>query len=284
MIIIVALMLGIGAVFYAINAFESAKTNYENTLKLYLKQSLLQSNNSLIPIALKKAQQTYKENPYDPYYKTNFNVDGFVFELLIRDDTNFNINLISQKPYLDFFERLSKEFCIPKDFSKYILYWMGGKSHINISNLNYAPPLSPMGSKQELLYAYYAPSLIYQNNCDKHKKGIYYYLDTKNGSINVNTAPSIMLKALDPNITSFIANEIVNYRKKQTITHLNDLVNINGISVDDIYNMRKIATTKSNTMIIYITSYYRMGGVYEHLRTKIYYDPTRNMVLSINNK
>lgn len=274
-------MLGIVSVFYALNAFESAKRGYDNTLKIYIKQNLLEASNSLIPVVLQKANEIYKQDPYTPYYKYHFNIDGFNFEVLIKDDTHFNINLIKDKSYFEFFQRLSKAFCMPRDFPNYILYWIGGKANIDISNLNYPPPLNFMGSRQELVYAYYMPSLIYQNNCDKSKKGIYYYIDTHNGPMNINTAPKIILMSLDPNITSFIAEEIIEYRKKQPIKHLNDLLNINGISVDDIYKLRKISKTKSSVLIVYIRSYYRIGGIYQNLYTKIYYDPNSNRIISI---
>lgn len=284
MIVLIALMLGIGAIFYALEAFNIAKNNYQATLKLYLKQNLLQANISLMPFVIKKASEVYYENPYIPFYKAHFKVEDFKFKIIIKDDTNFNINLIKQKPYLEFFERLSNEFCMPTDFTKYIYYWIGGDVNVENRDENYIPTFSPMKSRQEVFYAYTNHyNILYQNNCHnkRHQKGIIYYLDTKNQSININTAPIEILKALDPNITDFVAKEIVDYRRQKPIKHIQDLMNIRGISIDDIYTIQKIATTKSNIMIIYIDSSIKYGGAFENLHTKIYYSPLQNNIIGI---
>ncbi len=285
MIVLLALFFSLGAIFYSLEAFKEAKSYYDYTLKLYLKQSLDITNDSLIPILVKKAQKIYQENPYNPYYDKTLNIEGIKIKLTIEGDNKLNINLIKNPNYFKVFKRLSQEFCMPTDFIYYVYYWISGKKegNIDIENLNYMPPLKDMESKEELLYATPYSNLLYKSNCHgkKHQKGIWYFLDTKNQTLNINTLPIPILKALNKNITNSIAKSIVDYRENHILKNIQDLVNVRGLSLDDVYKIQNLASTTSNTIIIKIVSTEKMGGVKQTSTTRLYYLPLQNKIIGI---
>jgi len=285
MIVLLALFFSLGAIFYSLEAFKEAKNYYNYTLKLYLKQNLSVTNDSLIPIALKKAQELYQENPYNPYYKESMKVEDVSIKLLIKDDNKFNINSIKNPIYFKVFKSLSKEFCMPKDFTYYVYYWITGKNkdNIDVNALTYEAPFKDMQSKEEIAYATPYSNLLYKNNCHskKREKGIWYFLDTKNQSLNINTIPIPILKALNKDITDSMAKEIINYINLHPIKNVQDLVNIRGLSLDDIYKIQSIVSTKSSLEVIKIISKTKMGGITQRLTTKVYYSPDQNKILGI---
>jgi hypothetical protein len=258
MIVLLALFFSLGAIFYSLEAFKEAKNYYNYTLKLYLKQSLSVTNDSLIPIVLKKAQEIYQENPYNPYYKESMKVEDISIKLLIKDDNKFNVNSIKNPIYFNVFKSLSEEFCMPKDFPYYVYYWITGKSkdNIDVDALSYEAPFKDMESKEEIIYATPYSNLLYKNNCHdkKQEKGIWYFLDTKNQSLNINTIPIPILKALNKDITDSMAKEIIDYINLHPIKNIEDLVNIRGLSLDDIYKIQSIVSTKSSLEVIKIIS------------------------------
>lgn len=285
MIVLLALFFSLGAIFYSLEAFKEAKNYYNYTLKLYLKQSLSVTNDSLIPIVLKKAQEIYLENPYNPYYKESMKVEDISIKLLIKDDNKFNVNSIKNPIYFNVFKSLSEEFCMPKDFPYYVYYWITGKnkSNINVDALSYTAPFKDMQSKEEIIYATPYVNFLYKNNCHgkKREKGIWYFLDTKNQSLNINTIPIPILKALNKDITNSIAKEILNYVNLHPIKNIQDLVNIRGLSLDDIYKIQSIVSTKSSVEVIKIISKIKMGSIIQRLTTKIYYSPVQIKILGI---
>ncbi|MGC8677243.1 MAG: hypothetical protein ACP5UF_03395 [Hydrogenobaculum sp.] len=285
MIVLLALLFSLGAIFYSLEAFKEAKNYYNYTLKLYLKQNLSVTNDSLIPIALKKAQEVYQENPYNPYHKESIKVEGINIKLLIKDDNKFNINSIKNPIYFKVFKRLSEEFCMPKDFSYYVYYWITGKNkdNIDVNALTYEAPFKDMQSKEEIVYATPYSNFLYKNNCHnkKQEKGIWYFLDTKNQSLNINTIPIPILKALNKDITNSMAKEIIDYINLHPIKNIQDLVNVRGLSLDDIYKIQSIVSTKSSLEVIKIISKTKMGGITQRLTTKIYYSPIQNKILGI---
>ncbi|MFP3158928.1 MAG: helix-hairpin-helix domain-containing protein [Hydrogenobaculum sp.] len=285
MIVLLALFFSLGAIFYSLEAFKEAKNYYNYTLKLYLKQSLSVTNDSLIPIVLKKAQEIYQENPYNPYYKESMKVEDISIKLLIKDDNKFNINSIKNPIYFNVFKSLSEEFCMPKDFPYYVYYWITGKNkdNIDLDALTYEAPFRDMQSKEEIIYATPYSNLLYKNNCHSKKqtKGIWYFLDTKNQSLNINTIPIPILKALNKDITESTAKEIIDYINLHPIKNIEDLVNIRGLSLDDIYKIQSIVSTKSSLEVIKIISKTKMGGITQRLTTKVYYSPPQNKILGI---
>ncbi len=285
MIVLLALFFSLGAIFYSLEAFKEARAYYNYTLKLYLKQSLDTTNDSLIPMLIQKAQKLYQENPYNPYYEKTLNIEGIKVKILIKDDDKLNINLIKDQKYFNVFKRLSEEFCMPRDFPYYVYYWITGHKEggINIENLNYMPTFEDMNSKQELIYATPYESFLYKNNCHKkeYKKGIWYSLDTKNQNININTTSIPILKALNKDITNSIANSIIEYRENHIVKNIQELVNVRGLSLDDIYKLQNLASTTSKTMIIKVVSSTKMGSLRQASFLKIYYTPIENKIIGI---
>jgi hypothetical protein len=107
------------------------------------------------------------------------------------------------------------------------------------------------------------------------------FLDTKNQSLNINTIPIPTLKALNKDITDSTAKEITDYTNLHPIKNIEDLVNIRGLSLDDIYKIQSIVSTKSSLEVIKIISKTKMGGITQKLTTKVYYSPPQNKILGI---
>ncbi len=73
-----------------------------------------------------------------------------------------------------------------------------------------------------------------------------------NGKVNVNTAPAIILMALDERIDASLAQDIIAYRKEHPFKTINDL-NLAGVSGDIIYNIKdkkRIVDVKSQNFLV----------------------------------
>ncbi len=85
--------------------------------------------------------------------------------------------------------------------------------------------------------------------------GLKYILSPySNGKVNVNTAPSIVLMALDERIDASLAQDIIAYRKEHPFKTINDL-NLAGVSGDIIYNIKdkkRLVDVKSQNFLVKI--------------------------------
>ncbi len=77
------------------------------------------------------------------------------------------------------------------------------------------------------------------------------------GKININTAPSEVLQCIAPEIDSNMANSIIEYRKEQTFSTIQDLNKIPGIDYQIFQRIRPILTVKGSTFCINMTGSYQ---------------------------
>lgn len=67
------------------------------------------------------------------------------------------------------------------------------------------------------------------------------------GTININTAPPLVLQALSENLDQGLVNAIVERRNRTPFEKLDDLLEVPGLSRDHIYFIKKVADVKSVT-------------------------------------
>ena len=67
------------------------------------------------------------------------------------------------------------------------------------------------------------------------------------GTVNVNTAPPMVLESLDSNFDDGLVSAIIQQRERQPFQTLDDMLNVPGITRDDLYYLHKVADVKSTT-------------------------------------
>jgi len=74
-----------------------------------------------------------------------------------------------------------------------------------------------------------------------------------NGRVNINTAPKVVLMALDKDIDESLAEGIIAYRKNKPFKTVNDLMQISGMDSDIIYRISPLIDVKSENFMVYLT-------------------------------
>lgn len=67
------------------------------------------------------------------------------------------------------------------------------------------------------------------------------------GTININTAPPLVLQALSENLDQGLVNAIIDRRSRTPFEKLDDLLEVPGVTRDHIYFLKKVADVKSVT-------------------------------------
>ncbi|MCS7262630.1 MAG: general secretion pathway protein GspK, partial [Aquificaceae bacterium] len=78
------------------------------------------------------------------------------------------------------------------------------------------------------------------------------------GKVNVNTAPLHVLMALDRGIDQSLASKIVERRARQPFKRPEDLVLVEGFTLDMLYRMRNYVDTRSR--FFHVVMDLRTGG------------------------
>jgi general secretion pathway protein K len=80
------------------------------------------------------------------------------------------------------------------------------------------------------------------------KRGLRDYISVYgNGTVNINTAPPIVLQSLSDNLDQGLVNAIVERRQREPFKKMDDLLEVPGITRDHLYFIKKVADVKSAT-------------------------------------
>lgn len=240
--------------------FYIAQSSKNITYKIYEKEKDLQLLKETIPIVLSKLEYINVYNPDSLYYLriNNKNIRIKVKDMNSKIDLGSLNNPAAQRVLYN----LLGELGVNTDKLINILCFEGYKD--NCGNINSYPlKLEKMSSKEELLYAGFTEKEFYK---------ISKYVTAMNTQkININTAPLELLKALG--IDESAALNIISKRKKSPFHNIEDLATIEGITLDKIYRLKDIITTKSSVIKISI----KIGK--EELIVKIFFDINSKRIL-----
>ena len=188
--------------------------------------------------------------------------EGAVIFQIEDECGKININsLLSKKGMIDekkkaILERLFEVLEIDKELVDVICDWLDNNNKVRdfgaeddyYSELEKPYPCKnkPLDTVDELfLLKGFSDEVFYGE--EKERGSLNSYLTVYgDGKININTAPSIVLQSLHPDIDASLAREIVEYRKDHPFKELTDLKAIFGID-EGLYNkISPLITIKSN--------------------------------------
>lgn len=152
------------------------------------------------------------------------------------------------------FYRLFERFKIDKEVLDNLVDWIDNASSSNQSG-DIPIKNAPLESQEELRYVKGVDDKVYFGDIDKggFVPGFRTFLSPlSNGKININTASKYALLGLDEKMDETLADKIIEYRKDKRFKSVDDLINVNGITLDMIFRIRQIADVKSEHFLILI--------------------------------
>jgi general secretion pathway protein K len=200
----------------------------------------------------------------DPSYDSLLDPWAFPFEVetdkgglvitIADEDRFFNINYLPKDEiYRKIFSRLLEILEISPGYTERILYYMGkgGAPY----EFDYPPKGAPLDSAEELRYIGLSQEELYgKKEGEISFPGLLELVTVhSSGKININTAPKYVLMALDPGIDSTVAERIIEYRTTKPFKKPQDLVLVEGVTLDMLYRIEKVIDVKSTNFRILAT-------------------------------
>lgn len=192
--------------------------------------------------------------------------EGKIMIQIEDEDRKFNPNYLlkdekTDKWHLEQFERLLRIIEADGNTANMVIDWIDKDSQLTlpggmesaVNGINRKN--SNMDSVEELLYFINKKEDFYgKNGKDKYCTGLNNLLTVYgNGKININTASKEILMSLDPAITDQIASLMLKRQKEKPFKNINELMDMPGINVDNLYNIQQLADVKSSYYKIRIT-------------------------------
>jgi general secretion pathway protein K len=232
-----------------ITSYESTTASASLAKKVYLKQQAYHAIMSIIPYILQGLSQ--ENRAYDSLLDSwafPFEVEtpkGTLRIRIIDQERYLNLNRVAtDETYLEVFKRLLTLIEIPTGYTEKLLFWLRNEG-VAVEN-GYPPKGGFLDSPEELLYAGFRPEHLYGTGEEGSHPGLLELVTVhSSGKININTAPKYVLMALDPRIDSAIADRIVEHRATKPFKSLKDLVLVEGMTLDILYKIEKLADVKS---------------------------------------
>lgn len=193
-----------------------------------------------------------------------YELDEGKISVVIEDENRyFDLNSIidkDDKPEEKHFKQLQlllEQQELPPSFAYAILDWIdkdeavssGGGSE-TMKDCNVPCKNAPFDTVEELFYlntfneAWYYGKVTGEGKAHPGLKDM--FSAHSNGKINVNTAGLEVLQSLDRDLTSPMAQEIINRRIEKPFKKLDDLVDVAGFNTDLIYRIKYLADVASS--------------------------------------
>ena len=276
MILVLVLGIVLTLSFYAVQLGESVLGAKKIVNKVYIKEKQYLILDSLVPkvIQLLKREDSSYDSLSDLWAKpfTFETPIGKVSITIVDEDRYLNPNYVSK--YRGLREALEKLFTyleVDRELLDRILIWTGQEE--GSLNLEYPLKKKPLNSIYEIELLWEKKEDLYGN---EEKEGIFKFLTVfSKGKVNVNTAPLLVLYSLDREIDMELAKRIVDYRKEKPFKKLNDLLMVEGMTLDILYRIQGFAEVRS--------SIFRIEMSFESQETKttltVIYDRERDKIL-----
>jgi len=152
------------------------------------------------------------------------------------------------------FLRLFDYLNISKDVLDNIVDWIDNRSD---SNSTSTIPIknAPIKSLDELRYVEGVDDRVFLGDIDSggYVAGFRtFFSPFSNGKVNINTASKYALIGLDEKIDESLAEKIIEKRGEKAFKSVDDLINVNGVTIDTIFRLRNVADVKSSNFLILI--------------------------------
>jgi general secretion pathway protein K len=254
MIPLLALMLFLMSVYYVLDAYSATKSAQKVVEEISFKVQARYVFSYALPLVLDLLR---KDDPSVDSLQDNwtreltFRTERGELKINIYDEDRFlNLNSVDEGLYGKFFERLLRLLAIDPSYKENLLVWTG-KSKGTI-NTDYPIKRAPLDAKEELYYMGFDK----QDLLGKELGGKFYpglleltTVDSK-GKVNINTANLYVLMALDQRIDETLASKIIERRNREPFKKPEDLLMVDGMTLDILYNIRDLIDVKSSTFHI----------------------------------
>jgi len=276
MIIVLILGIILTLSFYAVELSRSVQSAKEIFNKVYTKEKQYILLDSIVPkvTELLRREDASYDALSDLWAKPHvFETPmGKVSITIIDEDRYLNPNYITRfKGLREAFEKLLSYLEIDRELLNRILVWTGQEE--GSLNVDYLPKKKPLDSLYEIELFWDKKEDLYGT---KEKEGLFNFLTVfSKGKVNVNTAPLLVLYSLDKDIDMELAKRIADYRKEKPFKKLNDLLMVEGMTLDILYRIQNFTSVKSSVFRIEMSM--ESGGVKTTLT--VVYDRQRNEIL-----
>jgi len=254
MIPLLALMLFLMSAYYVLDAYSTTKSAQKVVEEVSFKVQASYVFFYTLPFVLDllKRDDPSVDSLQDSWARElTFGTERGELIITIYDEDRFlNLNSVDEGPYGKFFERLLRLLAIDPSYKENLLVWTG-KSKGTI-NTDYPIKRATLDAKEELYYM----GFDMQDLLGKELGGKFYpgllgltTVDSK-GKVNINTASLYVLMALDQRIDETLASKIMERRNREPFKRPEDLLMVDGMTLDILYNIRDLIDVKSFTFRI----------------------------------
>ncbi|NPB06490.1 MAG: general secretion pathway protein GspK [Aquificae bacterium] len=273
MIVALVLVLFLSLSYEAAGLLEEVTALNRTFTTVYRKEQAFLLTESLLPKALELLTQ--EDGSYDALTDAwarpfSYETPLGTLEVTVVDKERFlNPNLLgSSRAYDEAFERLLRLLGIDPILAYYIKVWIG-KAEGSLPT-DYPPKRKPMDSIYEIELFWPDREELYGS---KDKPGLYEFISVFAGpKVNINTAPPLVLMALDERITPHLARAVARARSERPFKTLKELLRVEGVTLDLLYRLERLAGVKSEN--------FRLVFKLEGFEERVYFNrPKRKLLL-----
>ncbi|MEN3028150.1 MAG: type II secretion system protein GspK [Aquificaceae bacterium] len=247
MTLVLALTLFLSASLLLLDLFTAVRSTQVTLQQVYARTQALYVFKSALPLvlAILRSDDPSVDHLGERWaYPISFRTERGELTLTIYDEDRF-INLNTAGEHQELFRHLFSSLRIEQEYLDRLLIWIGKKEGSFESQ--YPIKRAPLHSKEELLYLGFKPEDLQGKTLGENfYPGLWSLTTTfSSGKVNLNTAPLHVLTSLDRAIDHTLASKIVDRRIRQPFRRPEDLVMVEGFTLDMLYRMRNYVDTKS---------------------------------------
>ena len=241
MILLLVIGLFLGLAGYVVSTLESTYSAEKTVSKIYAKQQGYHALVSLVPYikdALRREDQKV-DSLMDPWaFPFEVETERGSLRVEIRDEDRFvDLRKAVRDPKLErVLRRVFRDLGIDPSKVDLIKNWSRTREIRSVYDL------LRMGFTEEEVSKVLEAVTVYSS-----------------GKINVNTAPKVVLKALDEDMDDIVVERITERRARRPFEKVEDLVLIEGITFDTLYRMKDLVDVRSAVFRVQATV--RVGDV-----------------------
>ncbi|MCS6999066.1 MAG: general secretion pathway protein GspK [Aquificaceae bacterium] len=260
MTLVLTLILFLSASLLLLDLYTTVKNAQVALQQVYAKTQALYVFRSALPLALAilRTDDPSVDHLGERWaYPLSFKTERGELTLTIYDEDRF-INLNTAGEHQELFKHLFSSLRIEQEYLDRLLLWIGKKEGSFESQ--YPIKRAPLHSKEELLYVGFKPEDLQGKTLGENfYPGLWSLTTTfSSGRVNLNTAPLHVLTSLDRAMDYTLASKIVERRARQPFRKPEDLVMVEGFTLDMLYRMRNYVDTKSR--FFHVVMDLRSGG------------------------
>ncbi|MDW8294462.1 MAG: type II secretion system protein GspK [Aquificaceae bacterium] len=260
MTLVLTLILFLSASLLLLDLYTTVKNAQVALQQVYVKTQALYVFRSALPLALAilRTDDPSVDHLGERWaYPLSFKTERGELTLTIYDEDRF-INLNTAGEHQELFKHLFSSLRIEQEYLDRLLLWIGKKEGSFESQ--YPIKRAPLHSKEELLYVGFKPEDLQGKTLGENfYPGLWSLTTTfSSGRVNLNTAPLHVLTSLDRAMDYTLASKIVERRARQPFRKPEDLVMVEGFTLDMLYRMRNYVDTKSR--FFHVVMDLRSGG------------------------